>query len=95
MKKQLLDIYLKMDGKRIFTDNSVFELNKLVSSAIGIIKGIDTNSSCYQNLLKAQNMSDEYHKIPFSKITQNVTNKYAMDIIRLAQYSIKELSDKY
>ena len=94
-KQQLLDIYFKMNNKREFTDNSVFELNELVLNAIIIIKGIDKDSSCFQNLLKAKEISKEYHKIPFSKMTQNVTNEHAMKIIQLSQYSIKEFAEKY
>jgi hypothetical protein len=94
-KEQLLDIYFRMNNKREFTEYSVFELNELVSDAIVIIKRIDIDSECYQNLLKAQIISKEYHKISFSKMTQNLTNEHAMKIIQLSQYPIKEFAEKY
>ena len=94
-KDKLLDIYVKMNDKRVFTDNSVFELNDLVSVAIEIIENIDKGSTCYKNLLKSKEISTEYHKISFNNMTQTVTNKYAMDIIQLSQYSIKEFAEKY
>ena len=94
-KEQLLDIYFRMNNKREFTEYSVFELNKLVSEAIVIIKKFDIDSNCYKNLLKSQIISKEYHKIPFSKMTQNVTDEHAMKIIQLSQYPIKEFAEKY
>ncbi|AQS93990.1 hypothetical protein BXQ17_07910 [Polaribacter sp. BM10] len=94
-KEQLLDIYFRMNNKREFTEYSVFELNELVSEAIGIVKRIDIDSDCYQNLLKAQLISKKYHEIPYSKMKQNLTDEHAIKIIQLSQYSIKEFAEKY
>ena len=94
-KDELLSIFVQMNDKRIFTDKSIFELNILVTDAILIIEKIDKNSDCFKNLKEAENISEEFHKLSYNQVNQNTTNEYAMKIIQLSQYPIKEFAEKY
>ena len=93
-KEKLIEVYFKMDRKRMFDENSMFELYCLVSEAIEIVEKEDKNSDCFKNLLKSQQIWNDYKKIPANQITQTIINTNSMSIIQLSQYSIKNFADK-